>query len=190
MCYDYRGDNSMKKYFNYEVYSNGTVKRNGKELKWNLNSKGYPRVTISNGGKSRQVFVHKLVAMLYIPNKSEFKCLPKEDRTKIDLNKLQVNHIDGNKLNNNVKNLEWCTNLYNRRHAIENNLAIKPLKGDENSKAKKVRMNGNGIELIFGSLRSALDYLGKPYSCYSSIAHCCKGDTKTAYGYKWEYVEK
>ena len=34
------------------------------------------------------------------------------------------------------------------------------------------------------------DYLKKPYSCYSSIAHCCKGDTKTAYGYKWEYIGK
>ena len=52
------------------------------------------------------------------------------------------------------------------------------------------RMIGNDIELIFGSLRSALDYLKKPYSCYSSIAHCCKGDTKTAYGYKWEYIGK
>ena len=51
-------------------------------------------------------------------------------------------------------------------------------------------MIGNDIELILGSLRSDLDYLKKPYSCYSSIAHCCKGDTKTAYGYKWEYIGK
>lgn len=179
----------MKNYFNYEVYKNGTIKRNGKELKWNLNNKGYPRVSISINGKPKNIFVHKLVAMLFIPDKSTFKSAIKEDRTKINLNKLQINHKDGNKLNNNVENLEWCTNLYNRQHAIENNLAIKPLKGDKNSKAKKVKMIGKNIEKTFGSLRSALDYLGKPYSCYSSIAHCCKGDTKMAYGYKWEYIE-
>ena len=180
----------IKHYYNYEVHDNGIVKRNKKELKWNLNNKGYPRVTISINGNPKQVFVHKLVATLFISDKFNFKCVPEEDRNKVDLNKLQVNYIDGNKLNNNVTNLEWCTNLYNRRHAIEYNLVNKPLKGDKNSRAKKVKMIGNDIELIFGSLRSALDYLKKPYSCYSSIAHCCKGDTKTAYGYKWEYIGK
>lgn len=179
----------MKNYYNYEVYEDGKIKRNGKELKWNLNNKGYPRVSISVKGNKRLIFVHKLVAQLYITDKSNFKYADGEDISKIDLKKLQVNHKDGNKLNNNVSNLEWCTNLYNRRHAIQNGLTKSVPKGDKNVKAKKVKMIGENFEKTFGSLRSALDYLDKPYSCYSSIAHCCKGDTKTAYGFKWEYID-
>lgn len=179
----------MKNYYNYEVYENGIVIRNGKELKWNFNNKGYARVNTSVKGKTKAKFVHKLVAELFIPDKSNFKSAEGEDRTKVDVSKLQVNHKDGNKLNNNVENLEWCTNLYNIKHAIKNNLIKRCPKGDNNVRAKKIKMMGNGVEKTFGSLRSALDYLGKPYSCYSSLAHCCNGDTKTAYGYKWEYVE-
>lgn len=178
----------MKYYYNYEIYEDGTIKRNGNTIKWNLNNKGYPRVSISYKGKVRRIFVHKLVAELFILDKKSFKYVEGEDIAKINLDKLQVNHKDGNKLNNNVENLEWCTNLYNRRHAIEYGLHKTIPKGDNNIRAKKVKMIGDDIEKTFGSLRSALDYLGKPYSCYSTIAHCCKGDIKTAYGYKWEYL--
>ena len=179
----------MKNYYNYEVYENGIIKRNGKELKWNFNNKGYARVNICINGKSKHVFVHRLVAQLFIVDKKHFKYISGEDISKIDINKLQVNHKDGNKLNNNVNNLEYCTNLYNRKHAMQNGLIKSVPKGDKNVKAKKIKMKGNGFEKTFGSLRSALEYLGKPYNCYSSIAHCCKGDIKTAYGYKWEYLE-
>lgn len=178
----------MKYYYNYEIYEDGTIKRNGKTIKWNLNNKGYPRVGISYKGEVKLIFVHKLVAELFISDKKSFKYVEGEDITKIDLDKLQVNHKDGNKLNNNVDNLEWCTNLYNRRHAVEHKLTKPVLKGDNNVRARKVKMIGDNVEKVFGSLRSALDYLGKPYSCYSTIAHCCKGDIKTAYGYRWEYL--
>ena len=179
----------MKEYYDYEVYKSGVIKRNGKELKQNLNNKGYPRISISINGKVKLKFVHKLVAELFITDKSDFKCSNREDRNKIDINKLQVNHKDGNKLNNNVDNLEWCSNLYNREHAIKNHLIKTVPKGDKNNRARKVKMIGENTEKTFGSLRSALEYLNKPYSCYSSLSHCCKGDTRTAYGYKWEYID-
>lgn len=51
--------------------------------------------------------VHKIVATTFIPN---------------ILNLPQVNHKDGNKLNNNVENLEWCTDIENKHHAINNGL--------------------------------------------------------------------
>lgn len=81
---------------------NGT---NGHILKPQLNNKGYLRVII--GGK--KMFVHRLVAQKYIPNPD---------------NKEQVNHKDGNKENNNINNLEWVTNIENRKHAVENKLHL------------------------------------------------------------------
>lgn len=78
-------------------------KRNNKVLKPQPNGKGYLRVHIAG----QMYFVHRLVAEKYVPNPE---------------NKPQVNHKDGNKLNNNADNLEWVTNSENRKHAVKNGL--------------------------------------------------------------------
>lgn len=74
-----------------------------KFLKLNINQKGYLQVVIK--GKLYQP--HRLVAKAFIPNPE---------------NKPQVNHKDGNKLNNHVSNLEWVTNQENQRHAWDTGL--------------------------------------------------------------------
>jgi hypothetical protein len=74
----------------------------GKFLKSSL-KKGYPFVCLcKKGSKTVQKTIHRLVAETYIPNPNSFT---------------QVNHIDSNKENNNVANLEWCTPSQNKQHS-------------------------------------------------------------------------
>ena len=88
-------------------------KKTGKILKQKIGPNGYYMINLSILGKCKTFTVHRLIAKTFIPNLSN---LP------------EINHIDGNKKNNNVSNLEWCTYKYNINHAIENHLFI-PAKG-------------------------------------------------------------
>lgn len=89
----------------YEITRDGQVinKITGHTLLGQPNGKGYLRVKIA--GQLR--FIHRLVAEKYVPNPSGYE---------------QVNHKDGNKLNNCADNLEWVTNQMNRDHAVQNGL--------------------------------------------------------------------
>lgn len=73
-----------------------------KILKLNKDADGYFVLSIQKEGKTLFTFAHRLVAMAFIPNPDNKPC---------------VNHKDGNKQNNHVENLEWCTVLENNRHA-------------------------------------------------------------------------
>lgn len=103
----------INNYPNYEISDKGNVKslprNNGagtriKEriLKFDVSSKGYKRVTISNESGTKRYLVHRLVAEHFIPNPE---------------NKPHINHIDNDPSNNNVENLEWCTHSENMIHA-------------------------------------------------------------------------
>jgi hypothetical protein len=91
----------------YSVDEIGNVfsERNRFFLKQNLAGNGYPFVTLHRGKQGKhQVYIHRIIAEMFLSN-------PK--------NKPEVNHNDGNKLNNHISNLEWMTSSENNIHAIQ-----------------------------------------------------------------------
>ncbi len=159
----------------YEISNLGRVKSidHRKILKTNVNNKGYETITFTFQNKTIHKLIHRLVAQAFIPNP---KKLP------------QVNHIDGNKLNNNVKNLEWCTGSENMKHAFRTGLR-KNAKGIESVLAKEVEQydsEGNFLKR-YGSIREAsrkIDITNQ------AIVRCLKGKSKTSGGYVWKYAER
>lgn len=92
----------------------------GRVLKTQISSKGYERVSLSVNKKRFQTGVHRLVGLCFVENPD---------------NKDQINHKDGNKLNNHYTNLEWVTNSENQIHAVENGLT-NPNNGDKHHNSK------------------------------------------------------
>src|SRR5699024_3182923 len=80
-------------------------------------TKGYPQIMLKTKQITKGFRIHRLVAEYFIYN----------DNPKV---KNQVNHIDGNKENNSVENLEWCSNKENHEHKMKNNLNV-ALKGSK-----------------------------------------------------------
>uniref|UniRef100_A0A6C0EQA4 HNH nuclease domain-containing protein n=1 Tax=viral metagenome TaxID=1070528 RepID=A0A6C0EQA4_9ZZZZ len=153
-------DNTSKKYFVSSLgrFKNisGTIMNNYK-----INENGYIRVYIYN----KTYALHRLIAITFIENIE---------------NKEQVNHIDGNKLNNSIENLEWVTNTENQIHKNKLGLA--------NNFTRKIRqydLNMNQIK-DFNSIVEASKELniGKP-----NIQGVLKKSRKTAGGFIFEYLE-
>ena len=94
----------------------GITHRKGKELCRTITAFGYCVVKLYLESKKKTIFVHRLVAEAFIPNPQK---LP------------YVNHKDGNKLNNNAVNLEWCTASQNTQHAYDNGL-MNTKRGEQN----------------------------------------------------------
>ena len=93
----------------YEISNVGTIinSKTGNKLRINVNNNGYKYVQLSTNGKRRTYRIHRLVAETFLKNENN---LP------------YINHKDGNKLNNDVKNLEWVTARENNIHARETGL--------------------------------------------------------------------
>jgi hypothetical protein len=151
--------NDGKKYSNYKINEDGIIiGRNNVKLK-NIIRHGYKEVgLISDDGKRNNFKIHRLVATMFITNPN--KC---------DI----VNHIDENKLNNNIKNLEWCSHKQNITHS-------------QGKKVNQINIETNKIIKTFNSVNDAFRELNKNYG--ANIRWACEGKRKSAFGYKWEFV--
>lgn len=86
----------------YEVNENGDVRslRTGKLIKGDTNNIGYHRVCFYDGDRKKRLFLHRLVAQTFLPNPNSYE---------------EVNHINEDKNDNSVSNLEWCDRKHNER---------------------------------------------------------------------------
>ena len=184
---------TIKNFPNYQVSNMGKIKSkerlvntvyNSKRkvreriLKYTVRKNGYCYVTLYNeNGKSLPKSLHRLVAETFLKNPNNYNV---------------INHIDGNKLNNCVNNLEWCTQSYNIKEAYRVGNAKPQLTnlgnlGIKNKKAKKIKQisiqNNKIINYFYGTLE-AQRMTGINFR---NIDLCLKNKRKSAGGYKWEY---
>jgi hypothetical protein len=102
--------NCIDENFNFFKINKQVDKRTKKYRKLKIcytGSHGYPTVHVLYKGRQQNVPIHRLIAGTFIENPNNYSC---------------VNHIDGNKLNNAISNLEWCTYSQNNMHAINTGL--------------------------------------------------------------------
>jgi hypothetical protein len=149
----------------YDVSSKGRIRRvhppnyKHKEtlyvvLKPVINRMGYYRITLSKNNNRINYSIHRLVAMAFIENPS---------------NKPFINHKDGNKVNNTVENLEWCTPGENNIHAFETGLNryhpehLPLLRGEDNPKHILKENDVRKIRILLESGKYTQSEIGKMY---------------------------
>lgn len=160
-----------KEIINYEnkywVSNLGRIKSNysgGKIISFQKNEDGYFKVSLYKKGKTKSFLVHRLVALHFIPN-------PRGVNT--------INHIDGNKENNCVDNLEWCTQKENMIHAEKNGLLNHPFGANSGKSTSFFQFSTKG-ELIkhWGCINDCARFLyehnleAKKFSNVRSLAAC------------------
>ena len=152
-------------YENYEVSNEGQVrnKKTGKILKPAKNNCGYLQVILYKDNKRKSFLIQRLVADVWIPNPDN---LP------------EVNHIDENKEDNRVENLEWCTRQYNMSYGT---------RGKRQSKTQSRKVYCVELDQTFNSIKEAERETG---IWHSNITACCQGKIKTTGGYHWKYVDE
>ena len=154
----------LKDFPDYDVSNEGRIRnrRSGRILKPQQNDRGYEQISIRKNNKYHNQRVHRLVADTFFDGDHEG---------------YDVNHIDGNKRNNHISNLEFCTRQENIRHAFDTGLK-KP------SRQMRVRVKETGK--IYESLRECERSTG---CSETEISKYLKGKRTHVKGYHFEKVE-
>ena len=172
----------------YQISNLGNVKSLGRKvaggkfiqrekmMKIKVEPNGYKSFTgVDWKGKRKTLYIHRLIAEAFVfnPNPNEFDV---------------VNHIDGNKLNNSIDNLEWCTRAYNMKHAWNTGLmegVSKTNKGQSNGNTKLTEDNVREIRRLYALDKKQYSYkkLAETYGVKSeAIGQIVRKET-------WKHVE-
>ena len=157
---------TIARYPQYEVSNDGEVRCKGKgERKQFLNRNGYLYINIwdADKGQSKPLCVHRVVAEAFIDNPQGKRC---------------INHKDGNKQNNCIENLEWCTHRENELHKTY-------VLGRNPHQPKAIVCKESGI--TYRSVNEAGALTGIPAG---NIRKTLQGKRHTAGGYHWRWSEK
>lgn len=152
-------------YENYEVSNSGRVRSllRGIILKQGNQSSGYRNVTIFAEGKGKTFNVHRLVALAFIPNPEELG---------------YVNHLNEDKTDNRLENLEWCTQQANVRYSKA-----------YAKRQKKVYQYTTDLELVNVWESGAQAAESNPSFSSPGISQNCTGKRETHGGYTWSFTE-
>lgn len=143
----------------------GMRRLNGRILIPKKHIGGYKIVALSVGGEICYATVHRLVATAFIENPNDYQ---------------EINHMDEDKTNNCVENLEWCDHVYNVNYGNHNK------KMSESKKLSVYAYDNDGNKVHeFASAKDASKALG---FCQSGITHACNGRLATYKGLRWSYV--
>ena len=153
----------IQKHPNYDASSEGRIRnrKTGRILKTRINDRGYESVCLHDRGEQTSTRVHRLIAETFIDENCEG---------------LDVNHIDGNKTNNHIDNLEFCTRKENVQHAFKNGL-------NHGTRKKPVRIIETGEE--FDSVNECAIAIGADRT---QVVQCLHGRCGTCRGYHFEFI--
>ena len=147
-------------------YDGGILHQKELILKPRPTTVGYLRVCLRKDNHSKDFYIHRLVGLAFLPNPHNYS---------------EINHIDENKTNNNVDNLEWCSRCQNNNWGSHNISGAKK----RGKPVMQYDTNGNLIS-VYESGKKASREVGVDSSL---IRECCKGTYKQAGGYIWKYKQ-
>lgn len=162
---------------NYKISECGRVYSNhvNREMKTYIINSGYKAIKLANNGESKSELIHRLVAKEFCEGYSP---------------ELDVNHIDGNKLNNHYSNLEWVTRKENIHHNMKRGVfdveTAQKVAWEKNKKPVIMLDPDTGEELMeFESQKEAKDYLNLGKT--ASLTDALNGTRRIRFGYGWKF---
>lgn len=167
---------NVKSIDRYVIRNNRSEYVKGKVLKQSIRG-GYYFVAIYNGNRNnrKQIFVHRLVALAFIPNPYKLPC---------------VNHKDENKFNNMVDNLEWCTHKYNSNYGTSISRRVNHQNFEDIAKQVRKPILQYDIDMNLvseWSSASECERMTNGEFKNSGISKCCNGKLKQYKGFIWRH---
>lgn len=152
----------------YQVSNQGSVRnlKSGRLVSISKTADGYSKVALRANGKAKTFLVHRLVASAFIG----------------DLQGMQVNHMDENRSNNVVQNLEICTASQNSRHGSR----LQRIAEKRSRAVVQLSKDGTLLNRFYGSREAER----KTGIVHQNIWYCCMGTYKSAGGYLWMFEEQ